>query len=277
MEKHIYNKVGRWAHGLLSLGLIALILLLAACSNIADDERLIYVKPAAAKRAVLLEDFTGQRCVNCPRGTEVIEQLQRDYGDSVVIAVGIHGGPLGFKGSATVKGLATDLGDDYYNHWNLEYQPVGLINRHGAVNYSDWTAKVKEALAVPATLTLKADAFIVDQEISIGIEAMGTDGTTTGKLQVWLIEDNITAMQLMPDGSANADYVHNHVLRATVNGPWGDDFTIKEGETKGISLAHTLDSTWDASQLSVVAFVYNDQGVAQATKAKVNGQWTTDN
>ena len=269
MEKHIYNKVGRWAHGLLSLGLIALILLLAACSNIADDERLIYVKPAPAKRAVLLEDFTGQRCVNCPRGTEVIEQLQRDYGDSVVIAVGIHGGPLGFKGSATVKGLATDLGDDYYKHWNLEYQPVGLINRHGAVNYSDWTAKVKEALAAPATLTLKAAASIADQKISIDIEAMGTDGTTTGKLQVWLLEDNITAMQLMPDGSANADYVHNHVLRATVNGPWGDDITLREGELKEYSYTYTLDERWTADNMDIVAFVYNDEGVQQVVQSGI--------
>jgi hypothetical protein len=29
-----------------------------ACSNIDEDDRLIYVKPAAIKRSVLLEDFT---------------------------------------------------------------------------------------------------------------------------------------------------------------------------------------------------------------------------
>ena len=35
-----------------------------ACSHIDEDERLIYVKPAAVQRSVLLEDFTGQRCIN---------------------------------------------------------------------------------------------------------------------------------------------------------------------------------------------------------------------
>ena len=55
-----------------------ILLLLTACSNIGEDERLIYVKPEPAKRVVLLEDFTGQRCVNCPKGTEVIEQLQQE-------------------------------------------------------------------------------------------------------------------------------------------------------------------------------------------------------
>ena len=49
-------------------------LALSACDYIAEDERLIEVEAAQAKRVVLLEDFTGQLCVNCPLGTEVIEQ-----------------------------------------------------------------------------------------------------------------------------------------------------------------------------------------------------------
>jgi hypothetical protein len=52
-------------------------LTVVACNHIDESERLIYVKPEAAKRVVLLEDFTGQRCVNCPKGTEVFDQLQR--------------------------------------------------------------------------------------------------------------------------------------------------------------------------------------------------------
>ena len=41
-----------------------MIVALMACSHIDEDERLIYVKPVAASRNVLIEDFTGQRCVN---------------------------------------------------------------------------------------------------------------------------------------------------------------------------------------------------------------------
>ena len=248
--------------------LICMGMLLTACSHIDEADRLIYVKPAPAARCVLLEDFTGQRCVNCPRGAEVIEQLQAEYGDSVFIAVGIHGGPLGFKGNAKLTGLATDIGDEYYNHWNLEYQPVGLVNRHGAVNYTDWAAAVKEELARPAPLTLSLKADIVGDKVDISMTMSGTDGTTTGMLQVWLLEDGITAMQLMPDGSSNREYVHNHVLRTPVNGTWGENFTIHEGETTGTHHTLTLDPAWNPEQLSIVAFVYNDQGVQQAAKAK---------
>ncbi len=267
MNTIIYNKVGRWAKGLVPLYLFSVFALLCACSNISEDERLIYVKMEPAKRVVLLEDFTGQRCVNCPRGTEVIEQLQRDYGDNVV-AVGIHGGPLGFHGNARVMGLATDVGDEYYNYWKLEYQPVGLVNRHGAVNYTDWTARVKEALTQPAPLKLSATATLSEGVINITVDAMGTDNTT-GKLQVWLLEDGITALQLMPDGSSNSEYVHNHVLRTPVNGTWGQDFSIREGESKTVTMTQALSDEWNPAALSIVVFVYNDQGVQQAVKAGV--------
>ena len=246
-----------------------LALTMSACSHIDENDRLIYVKPAEVKRHVLLEDFTGQRCVNCPKGTEVIEQLLQTYGDSTLIAVGIHGGPLGFAGNATQKGLATTMGDEYYTHWKLEYQPVGLVNRHGAVNYTDWAKAVREELAKSAPLNLMLSATLVSGQIEMALEALGTDGKTTGKLQVWILEDGITAMQLMPDGSANANYVHNHVLRAAVNGTWGEDFTIGEGELKTVILTKAIEADWNTKNLSVVAFVYNDQGVQQAVKATV--------
>ena len=243
-------------------------LLLVGCDYISEEERLIYEKPEPARRVVLLEDFTGQRCTNCPTATDVIEQLQETYGDALV-AVGIHGGPLAFAGNAKVVGLKTETGDEYYNHWKLEYQPVGLINRHGAVNYSEWATIVKEEIAKPAPLHMEGFAVLEDNVISIQVDATGTDGTVTGKLQVWLLEDSIKTLQLMPDGSANQEYIHNHVFRTAVNGTWGEDFSIKEGELGQRIMEQTLEPNWNPEQLSIVAFVYNDSGVQQATKMKV--------
>ena len=228
--------------------LFTLISLFVACDHISEGDELIYVKQKPAQRVVLLEDFTGQKCVNCPFGTEVIDQLLKVYGDTVV-AVGIHSGPLGFKGNTNNVGLATDLGDEYYNHWNLEYQPVGLINRHGAVNYTDWAKVVKEELTKTSSI-----------------------GTVNGKLQVWVLEDGILAMQKMPQemgGGSKSDYVHNHVLRTAVNGTWGDGFSINEGETKQQTYTQPVDAKWNTANLSIVAFVYNDNGVEQAVKTKV--------
>ena len=57
------------------LALLLTALLMVACSHIDEDEQLIYVKPAPVERCVLIEDFTGQRCVNCPNAAEEIEKL----------------------------------------------------------------------------------------------------------------------------------------------------------------------------------------------------------
>lgn len=241
-------------------------MMFAACDNIPEAERLIYEKPEPAKRVVLLEDFTGQLCTNCPKATDVIEMLQETYGSEALVAVGIHGGPLGFAGNAKVVGLATAMGDEYYSHWNLEYQPIGLVNRRAPANYTEWAASVKEELSKPAPLRLEGSAFIENNTLNIRIDAEGTDGNVRGKLQVWLLEDGIKAVQKMPDGTNNQNYIHNHVLRAAVNGAWGEEFSVGEGEMEQRTMSQALLPQWNQEQLSVVAFVYNDQGVQQAVK-----------
>ena len=247
----------------------SLCLLLAACDHIDEADRLYDPltsdTPESIQRVVLLEDFTGQRCPNCPKATDIIDLMHEVFGDKVV-AVGIHGGPLAYAGSAKVVGLKTEAGDEYFSHWNLEYQPVGLVNRHGAINYLEWTAAVKDELSKPATLRLNGTATLADGIISILVNA---EGNAQGKLQVWLLEDGITALQFMPDGTSNKEYVHNHVFRTAVNGTWGEDFSVAEGKAEQRAMSQALAPEWNPEKLSVVAFVYNDQGVQQATKFKV--------
>ena len=242
-----------------------------ACDHIDENDRLIYVEPEPLQRTVLLEDFTGQKCVNCPRGTKVIEQLQEAYGEGI-IAVGIHSGPLGFKGNATTLGLATDLGDEYYNHWQLEYQPVGLINRHGAVNYTDWMTKVREEMTKTSTIDIGLDALLSGNQITITVSEWSI-GAYDGKLQIWVLEDSITATQTRHDPIDDdnvtindKNYVHNHVLRAAVNGAWGEAVTFDANESKTQTYQQAVDATWNPSHLSIVAFVYNDNGVEQAIR-----------
>jgi len=253
------------------------LLLLMSCDYIEEADRLIAVDDAhtdtpidtlkTAIKNVLLEDFTGQRCSNCPTGTEVIEQLQEIYGERL-IAVGIHGGPLGFKGTATVLGLATDVGDEYYSHWQLEYQPVGLVDRHGAVNYTEWAKAVRDEMALTSDVKMEVQAIFDGSKIDITVMEEAYNDYT-GMLQVWLLEDGITAIQTMPDGTNNRNYVHNHVLRIPVNGDWGKAITIGKGEQDLQNYQQAVDAAWNTANLSVVAFVYNDRGVMQATKGKV--------
>ena len=242
-----------------------LTLTMSACSHIDESDRLIYVKPADVKRRVLLEDFTGQRCVNCPKASDEIKALQEQYGEDHVIAVGIHSGPLGFYTKGDYLGLSTEVGDEYYDHWALEYQPVGLIDRGAPLEYTAWNARIREELEKTAPVEIDIELHQKDNQLTVRAEVMGIDGTTSGKLQLWLTEDGITAFQMMPDGTRNMEYIHRHVFRAAINGTWGESVSVAEGETITTKdYLFTIPEGWNADRLSVVALVYNDQGVLQA-------------
>jgi hypothetical protein len=104
--------------------LAAMTIAFGGCTPIDENERLIEVDKPQAQRAVLIEDFTGQWCSNCPNAASVIESLLETYGSDVIIPVAIHSGPQGFQGgTAEMPGLKTDLGDVYYNKYGIEYQP----------------------------------------------------------------------------------------------------------------------------------------------------------
>lgn len=248
------------------------IILTTACSHIADDDRLIYVPPVDVARAVLIEDFTGQRCVNCPDAADTIASLQRQYGDSAIIAVGIHGGPLAFAGNATNIGLLTDEGNAYVDHWAIDAFPKGLVNRATpASNCDQWPTLVREAISQPATVELSATARydVATRRLSITTTALGLAALPEAHLQLWLTESAITALQMMPDGSVNRQYQHNHVFRTSVNGSWGEPFPLVEGQERTVNHTVAVADDWQPQHLAVVAFIYTPTGgVQQVVEAR---------
>ena len=197
MMTYIYNKVksGRWVAFALLL-LCSFTFSLFSCDNIAEDDRLVYEPLPEVKRSVLIEDFTGQRCVNCPNAAEEIHSLQQEYGDSVVIAVGIHGGPMAVKPNPArpnVVGLATDLGDAYNDYWKVEQWPMGMVNRSGVCAYTDWKARVREELqkTAPVAIIVSGEWKVDSGKCPLSVTVEGREGNVNGKLQVWIIEDDI--------------------------------------------------------------------------------------
>lgn len=257
----------------LGVATAAMAMAAASCSNIDEGDRLIYVKPAEVGRAILIEDFTGQKCINCPTGTEIINSIVETYGEENVIAVGIHSGPLGFAGNSKTVGLMTDTGNEYYTRWDKENkmgQPWVIFNRKTSPDshYNNWAAMVGTIISEKANLSVKiANAYdAATRTLTTTVGADGVNGTVNGKLQVWIVEDGVKALQMMPDGKSNKEYIHNHVFRAAVNGTWGEDVTVKEGETTTKQYSYVLPEAWNADNIAVVAFVYNDGGVENVAK-----------
>ncbi|MBR3727457.1 MAG: Omp28 family outer membrane lipoprotein [Muribaculaceae bacterium] len=248
--------------------------LMVACDEVSVNDRLIYVEPPQVSRAVLIEDYTGQYCVNCPRATEEIERLIEQYGDSIVIAVAIHSGPFG-KSKGEPSPLYTEVGDMYFNTWGMSAQPIGLIDRlFGSTpfSYTDWAGGVNYEVAIdpPVSFLTDIDYDSETRDAAIEVQTIGLDSAlVSGKLQVWLVEDSIDSFQLMPDGSREEHYNHMHVFRASVNDPWGDALSVSHGQVAVKNYELKLDPAWVPEHCSVVTFLYDDSGVHQVAKKKL--------
>ena len=238
-----------------------------ACDDIKENERFLPVTPEAkTAKTVLIEDFTGMNCVNCPNAAEEIKKIQNTYGAEKVIAVAVHGEMPGLSGP-----LANDLGTEYYNHWGVETLPIGMVDRQGLQNHTSWMAKVNERLTMevaPFSLSLENSVYNeAANSLTVQVEAL-TSADLTANLQVWITESNIESFQKMPDGSLNMNYVHNHVLRDAVNGAWGEPITLEAGVNQSVTYVYDIpeDKDWNVDNLAVVAFVYDASGVVQVTE-----------
>lgn len=246
-----------------------------SCDNISEEDRLIYVKPAEVNRSVLIEDFTGQRCVNCPKATEEIEKLQEEYGEDAIIAVGIHSGPFGHKTtmSSPRLSLCTETGDEYYTRWGIESQPGVKINRSAPIyNTAEYGTIVRDALQKTTPLNMELDVEYDADTRNAKVNVVATTSENiNGKLQVWVIENNIVDVQYMPGNSVDMEYVHQHVFRTSVtNDIFGDDFSVTNAAPKSTSYNVVLNNDWKAEDVAIVAFVSNDSdGVLQVVKTKL--------
>lgn len=254
------------------------VLTLASCDTVDENDRYLAYddglsgvtdgtdesgRPTSVQRAVLIEDFTGQMCVNCPNAVPVIEGLEHAYPGKIV-AVAIHSGMV----LPTTGNLAlhTPIGEQYYKDAGSPAQPAGRIGRVGGTSLPDmWGLGAQEILKQqsPVWLGVTNTYDEAARKVTIAVKAYGIEAAS-GNLQIWLTEDGIAAPQV---GQTN--YVHNHVFRDAVNGAYGEPFAIAKGEDKTVTAEATLADHWVAANMSVVAFVYDASGVLHVVKQPV--------
>ena len=113
-----------------------------ACDEVDEADRFKELEKIESKRTVLLEDFTGQLCTNCPDGHRLIASLQEQYGENI-IAVGIHAGEFGIaEGSnPNLLGLMQPEGNEYAKKAGVQTYPAGVVDRCGSpMTYTGWAA-----------------------------------------------------------------------------------------------------------------------------------------
>lgn len=242
-------------------------------------------------RKVLLEDFTGHTCVNCPTAHDAATDLHKVYGNQL-ITVAIHAGYFSNPKSAPFDyDFRTTAGNDYESQFSLSATPIGMVNRikYGnsyLLTYGDWASKVSQQID---SLSEEPDLYIhiaptynsSSNSVDINTEVTFLKNMPSGKynLTVYIIEDSIIKPQKdnrEPDGEI-LDYVHNHVLRAAVNGSWGSqvvDGNPSVNDKFTDSFTYSLGSDWVADNCKIVAYVYfadgsNEYQIIQAQEVKL--------
>ena len=253
--------------------LLAAVAFLTGCDSVGSDERLIEVPAATVQRNVLIEDFTGQRCIFCPAASDAITEQQKLYGADKLITVAFHAGPLAVKSGSGFVGLRTDVGDTYYKYWAVPNVPKAIVNRRGGVLAKDaWAGRIYDEFAQTTTLSidLKCQYEAVTRLVEIESDLKTLAEDVKGKLQLWLVEDSVVAPQMFPNNKVEKEYVHNHVFRAAINGEWGRELTLSTKNVHKEKTTYTLPEGIQPNKAWIVGFFYNDSGVLQAVRQKVS-------
>lgn len=240
--------------------------------NIVDfDEDL-----SSYESTVLLEDFTGYRCTNCPPATVTAGNLKDQHGDRLVV-VAVHctpyfAGPLGSDPDYFNLDFRTEEGEQYFEDYEFVGLPGGLVNRKADENevypvpFGSWGQRVESYLAEPAMAYIDIkyipDISEIEDSIMVVIHARPLNNLQGSyNIVIGVIEDGIEEAQKYPTYT-DYDYVHNHVFRGNINGPYGspafsDTDTLAADEAFMFEAKIPVNEEWNLSNCSVITYISN--------------------
>lgn len=259
---------------------VLLMFTLPGCDQI-DNPGLVDAGPAlpggsTITRNVLLEDCTGFQCTNCPAAAAQADMLKGIYGDRLVV-VGVHMGHFAepTNGSNYTTDFRTPAGNEYRTTFGINFYPAGLISRVPYLGASglamgSWSSAVANLIDQPADMEVWLEPLthnVADNTVA-GTVKVAILGTVNGphNLTLYLTEDHVVDWQL--DGNTHVpDYDHRHVLRAALNGTWGEELiasSAQAGDTLELAFSYPLPANvLQPDNCSVVAYVYSTSGADQ--------------
>jgi thiol-disulfide isomerase/thioredoxin len=219
-------------------------------------------------RKVLIEEFTGAQCTNCPLGHRRLAELASVFGDSVVV-VSIHAGD--FARPDARKGYPVDLrtaaGEELNSRFRVFAYPAAVINRTKidgtsyVVGVQNCGTALNTQLRTTTPIAIKTralcDTLRNELAVQVWLELM-SDVPYPLNIGYYIIEDSIVAPQL-DNGTYVPEYIHRHVLRDAPLGAYGAPL-ITAPATAGTRLERTYtynlqQASWNRHHLEVVVFI----------------------
>lgn len=229
-------------------------------------------------KAVLIEEFTGVECVNCPQGSAELENLLGLYGENL-IAVSIHAGIFSDPYPESKYNFKTTEGTGIQEYvGNPLGWPSAVVNRHNAsgsmlqIPLNRWAGAIEEALSRDPLVSIGGELEF-DRAARTGrleLNMVGL-GTTTEPIAVTVLikESYIRDMQLTPSG-LDPNYEHKHVLRKTVTPFAGETVTMGLGIGEVVSKGYNFqfDESWVIDNCRIIAFAHYNGSSKEVLQAR---------
>lgn len=201
-----------------------------------------YVYPSEVEKRILLEEFTGLGCSNCPAGAAVIERvLNGRKMQYAVVAHHTYGMPNG-------QDYFSMMEDNEYKWFfnGKQYAPAIMANRLPYVstldnpvvqaNIEPEVRKIVEAAEaqppyVDVDLVPYLDRETRQLEVTVTVKTYELPPLADNRLNVYLSQDGVAAGKLYAQSGAGSNYVHNYIFRGSLTGVWGEPIELKRGET----------------------------------------------
>ena len=245
-------------------------------------------------KRVLLEDYTGHTCPNCPTAGKLARDLKEQYPDQLIV-MAVHAGWFArtYPESGVPQIYDFDFRTTSGTEWDAFFgngnagNPNGLVNRLKVNNKyvlrpNEWAGVISTAVAEEPLMDLQliVDYDATDRKICAHTKSYFLQTLDRNlKLEAVIIEDSIIATQKNNDPAVGEvgdilDFVHMHVVRGTLNGTWGSTLATV-GTANPASVIKTLQSILPAGckpeNCHIVAFVFDEdtKEVLQAAEVEL--------
>jgi hypothetical protein len=235
---------------------------------------------------VLVEDYTGITCGNCPGAADILDTMIKKYG-SRIVPMAVNAGSFATPPLAPSYyniDFTSTTGDDYNTFFGISSNPNGMVNRKGYAQGTcvqtdgSWDGLANNSINNDTSfvkLKLSTQFDTVTRNISVTATSTFLSAISGNyNLVVLLTQDSIIAPQLKYGAPGNkiTNYAHRYALRDAINSTWGDTLvangaTLNQTITK--TYTYTIKSTYgnatsssaplacNVKQCYIVAYIYN--------------------
>ena len=215
-------------------------------------------------KTVLIKDFTGARCVNCPAAAEHAHNLQHQLDEDHIFILSVHAGfqaqPIG-----NFPNFLTDEGTEWYN--NHDSNPLFTVDHvalteGNTLNDAQIDAPVAEALLEEQSFEIRMTPQFdeASRQLNVAVNAYAlNDLDGQFYITACLVEDHIVGWQTIP-GGVDKEYDFRNVFRGTLNGAYGEAFEdahVDADDTFHFSYSTEINANYNANECYLMVYIYD--------------------